>query len=53
VNLNIEIPKNSEADLVLPKGNVAKITLDNKEYKLTNGKLIPGIYQVEFTIAVR
>jgi alpha-L-rhamnosidase len=51
VNLNIEIPKNSEAELVLPKGNVAKITLDNKEYKLTNGKLVPGVYQVEFMIA--
>jgi alpha-L-rhamnosidase len=51
VNLTIEIPKNSEADLVLPKGNTGKITLDNKEYKLNGGKLVPGVYGIEFMIA--
>ena len=53
VNLNIEIPKNCEADLVLPKGNIGKIMLGNKEYKLSGGKLVPGIYKVEFMIGGR
>ena len=53
VNLNIEIPKNCEADLILPKGNMEKITLDNKEYKLSGGKLVSGVYQVEFMIGGR
>ncbi len=53
VNLNIEIPKNCEADLILPKGNIGKITLDNREYKLTDGKLIPGLYKVEFTLIAK
>jgi len=50
VNLHIEIPKNSEAALVLPKGIISKITLDDKEYKLSDGKLLPGNYQIEFNI---
>jgi len=53
VNLNIEIPRNCEADLVLPKGTIGKITLDNMDYKLSGGKLVPGIYKVEFMIGGR
>ncbi len=51
VELNIEIPKDCEADLVLPKGNIVKITLGDKEYNLSNGNLVPGVYKVEFTVA--
>lgn len=50
INLHIEVPANCEANLVLPNGNISKVTLDNKEFKIVNSKLKAGNYQIEFAL---